>query len=89
MQKTCTKQTLANRSPNSRFIDEAIIKALISKSSRIDHLFAAYSYTSYGEDTVNTINRKKTIEKENEEERPIFKTLFIAGCLYKTAKHKT
>ena len=33
------------------------------------------------EDTINTINRKKSLEKENEEERPIFQTLFIEECL--------
>ena len=30
--------------------------------------------------------RKKTLEKENEEERPLFQTLVIVGCLYITAK---
>ena len=28
------------------------------------------------------------IEKEKEEDRPIFQTLFIAGCFYKIAKLK-
>ena len=46
---------------------------------------AEYYSGVYWEDTIITINRKKTIKKENEEERPIFQTLFIAGCLKKTA----
>ena len=33
------------------------------------------------EDTLNTINSKKTLGKENEEERPLVQTLSIAGLL--------
>ena len=36
------------------------------------------------EDTVNTINRKKTLGKETKEERPLVQTLFIAGLLFIT-----
>ena len=38
------------------------------------------------EDTINTINRKKTLGKENEEERPLFQTLFIVGLLLNHSK---
>ena len=40
-----------------------------------------------GGDIINTLKRKKTVVgKEIEEERPMFQTLFIVGCLYNTAK---
>ena len=40
------------------------------------------SLLKLGGDTINTINRKKTLEKENEEERPIVQTLFtVLECL--------
>ena len=37
------------------------------------------NYLPLGEHTINTINRKKTLEKEKEEERPIVQTLFIVS----------
>ena len=40
-----------------------------------------------GDDTINTIRRKKTLEKENEEERPIVQTLSLSLNAFKnTAK---
>ena len=50
-------------------------------------LFSAKRFISTNIENVSfTHNRKKTFEKENEEERPIVQTLFIAGCFYNTAK---
>ena len=55
-------------------LEEYLIWTLVSEESSI-----------YNSSTVH-INRKKALEKENEEERPLFQTLLIVGCLYITAK---
>ena len=41
-----------------------------------------------GDDTIITINRKKTLERENKEERPIVQTLSLSLNAFKTQQKK-